>query len=316
MNSKLIDYIYSLCYTNANYLHYEGENIMHESSNFKASSTHSASDILDMFAILAPYIKQMVTFDIGITVHKERTVLAYVPGTKLDFHTQVGSPSKGKVTLECLDKGNRTTGIVHKEESSHGVTYIGCSVPIKDGNRVVGCVGTTQTRDRQEQLLGVATSLSTSADELTAEMKELSTNSQKVSEASHDLELLSQNLVTVAKKTDDILQFITNVGNQTNLLGLNAAIEAARAGQAGLGFRVVAEEIRKLAVASAQSVTEITKALSTMQTSFDALAKKSDMIDSTINVQFNTIQGLAQTSQGLSEMTNELKKVAETLYDE
>lgn len=276
---------------------------------------YSAEEILDMFVIVSPYIKEMLTFDIGITVHKDGKFAAYVPANNLDFHNKVGDPSKGKITLKCLETGKRCVGVVKKEESSHGVAYISCSVPIKDGNKVVGCIGTTQARDTQEKLVSVASDLSGFAEKMTSEIGDLTSNAQTVAETCHDLENMSKELAEAGRKTDEIVSFIKNIAHQTNLLGLNAAIEASRAGDMGRGFGVVAGEIRKLAVASAESVEKITLSLKTMQDSFNKLAESSYMIDKAIETQSSSVKDIAKESQGIIALAGEIEKISETLFE-
>jgi methyl-accepting chemotaxis protein len=89
-----------------------------------------------------------------------------------------------------------------------------------------------------------------------------------------------------AKVVDDIekmAEIISQIAGQTNLLALNAAIEAARAGEQGKGFSVVAEEVRKLAEQSSQTVSRIESVVGQVRTAFSNMCINSEDILKFIN---------------------------------
>lgn len=271
---------------------------------------HTAEDIINLFIEISPYLNNIVPQDMSVAVIKDGIYAAYEPPKTFSLPIKVGDPVKGKIAERCLSTGCRIIQAVGSEQALGGIPYLVCGMPVKEHGQVVGCILTSQMIANQEKVNTIAHGLAASSQELTAGMEELSSQASALAASSQDIEHLSVELDQTAKQTDEIVSFIRNVASQTNLLGLNAAIEAARVGDMGRGFGVVADEVRRLAVASGDSVSRITDSLRRIQDSVANLSHKISSIDRNVENQAKSIQEIATASQELAEMAGNLSLIS------
>jgi len=149
---------------------------------------------------------------------------------------------------------------------------------------------------------------------------------QAASEVGHnDLNDVAVDIRRVAEESESIMEInsvMSSIASQTNLLSMNAAIEAAHAGEAGRGFAVVADEIRKLAESSSNQSKTISTVLKNIKTSIDKITKstenvlnKFDAIDEGITIVANQegtmLNAMEEQKHGSKEVLRAISRVSE-----
>lgn len=144
-------------------------------------------------------------------------------------------------------------------------------------------------------------------DQVSDSIKSLATEIKDTQGVISKLDLETENV-------DSILDVITSIAEQTNLLALNAAIEAARAGEQGRGFAVVADEVRTLAGRTQKSIVEIQQMTGRLKgeakTSVQAMQNGHDKTLGTVSLSKDAEQSLQQISQAVSTINEMNMQIA------
>ncbi|SHL23443.1 methyl-accepting chemotaxis protein [Phytopseudomonas punonensis] len=137
-----------------------------------------------------------------------------------------------------------------------------------------------------------------------------------VNQSSRTVTVLGQS----SEEIDSIIQVIRGIAEQTNLLALNAAIEAARAGEAGRGFAVVADEVRGLAARTAQSTQEITGMIQRIRESTAQAVKSMDAGVSRVTDGVGMAQqanaSITEIRQGVQRSAQMVDEIAHTITEQ
>ena len=210
-------------------------------------------------------------------------ISANIEGVKQQAMTQAASVTETAATIEEIV---RTIKQLNTSIETQAASVAQSSSSVEQMVANIASIG--QTLDKTD---AVIKSLTTATGDGKATLVTSNTVTQKIAEESGSL-----------MEASSVIQ---HIASQTNLLAMNAAIEAAHAGEAGKGFAVVADEIRKLAEESSTQGKTITATLKTLSGEIETLSASSKTVEEKFNVIFNLAEQVKQMSDRLTVAMDE-----------
>lgn len=262
-------------------------------------------------AAAAELFHQLIPLDNKIGITDTEKFVYDLQGKELKMESMVGKPfRKGSGNIDLsLTKGEMCSGYVGKEV--YGVPFKSATIPIaRKSGGFIGTISLALSLKTQAELEESSESIAASSQEMAASVEEIASGAQllfnSITEALGD----AKKIVTHLEDTDQVLSIISNIDARTRLLGLNAKIESARAGEQGKGFAVVAGEIEKMALDSAKAVLEIRRILIDIRQNTSKLMDSIQSISDVAEAQVSATVDISSSSELLADCAQGIQKIS------
>lgn len=206
--------------------------------------------------------------------------------------------------------------ITEIEASKFGMPISVASFPLfdeGDASEVVATFGIVTPKKTAAALREIANNLESSLSGIASAIEELAASAAEIHTNEQTLNKSIGDVIEISEEINEVSAFIKEIADETKMLGLNAAIEAARAGDAGRGFGVVADEIRKLSDQSKSTVPKIQKLTENIKTKVEEASSNSTKSLHSSQEQAAATEEITASIEEITSMSEELAKISKTL---
>lgn len=272
-------------------------------------------DILGILSDLAPAIQKLIPMDCMVGITDKEKYLTVIPGETIKISQDLaGKHITESDAINIAMKEDKPVQSISPKEV-YGVEFNSSAVPVKNkSGEIIGGLGIAISLENRDKLIGLSESVAAMTQQTSSTIEELAASAERMASQQNQLRDLGKEVADQVNKTQEVLEFINGIAKTSNLLGLNASIEASRAGESGRGFSVVASEIRKMAENSAKSIKDIKNTLLTIKEKTEEMMNKIVDTAGVIEEQSSATEEVSATMQELSTSTENLNNASHKVF--
>lgn len=271
------------------------------------------NELQHCFNYLIPYMQNFFDDEIAFTMSDTEKFLKVVNSQNINMSASPGDPLRpGGAAYECIKAKDIVSLIVSKEV--FGVEIKATGIPVKDKtNKIIGSIVLVKSLKKHYEISNLSNTLSNDLKIISEGSNKIAIGINNAVQASDKIILEVKEAESNTKDTDNILNFIKGIASQTNMLGLNAAIEASHAGEQGKGFSVLAQEIRKMSNSSNKSINEINLILKKIRTSVTNISGSALITSDSFKDQLVQIKEITSSIKDISSTAQTLKQLSKKI---
>ncbi|MDA8426755.1 MAG: methyl-accepting chemotaxis protein [Treponema sp.] len=269
--------------------------------------------LLEVLSSCLPLIRSLFHVDAMLAVTDLQRFRGYCPGRDIDVKAQLDSEvSEKSSSTEAIKAGKPVS--THVPASVYGLPVRSVGVPIRNKNdQIIGALMAGFSTKLEEGLREIAMQLAAALDEMSVNTRQVAEGAVRLAAQSQELLKLTELSKDHLGKTSEVLASINDISDLTNVLGINATIQAARAREHGRGFKVVADEIRKMADMNHRASEQASATLGGISKSILSISSATEETNAISHEQAAATEETAASIKSLSLLSERLLAIAQEL---
>jgi hypothetical protein len=273
------------------------------------------SRLLDALMLVLPLVPQIVGMELQISLCSRTTVLGvwqaktfFLPGAQSGVELSYDNPAQRNM-LEAMASGKSRVDILPKELLGEPIR--GIVTPVFEDGEVVGVITCASSLKDMDNLKTSAENLFTNLTQTQNAVEEIAGGASSLAEKIYTINRASEIVTQQVKKAVECVTAIQNNANRSNILALNGSIEAARTGEAGKGFAVIANEMRKFSQVSGDTAKMITASLKEVSGSITVITDEMNEVNSVATNQAAATEEITASLNDITDQASKLVKINE-----